>query len=85
MNMTPQELVTRFIETRDAIRAAFRLENEYIYPVCAQIFLAADRPVEAERLDRCKALVKSSTGPFSIPSASMFAQRTVSGPAATAV
>ena len=65
MNMTSQELVTRFIETRDTIRAAFRLENEYVYPLCAQIFLAADRPVEAERLDRCKALVKGSTGPFS--------------------
>ena len=65
MNMTPQELVDRFIENRDAIHAAFRMENEYIYPVCAQIFLAADRPVEAERLDECKALVKSSSSIFS--------------------
>ena len=65
MNKTPQELVDRFIETRDAVRAAFRMENEYIYPVCAQIFLAADKPVEAERLDRCKTLVKSSTSVFS--------------------
>ena len=65
MNKTPQELVDRFIETRDAVRAAFRMENEYIYPVCAQIFLAADKPVEAEQLDRCKALVKSSTSVFS--------------------
>ena len=48
MNKTPEELVNRFIETRDAIRAAFRMESEYIYPVCAQIFLAADKPVEAE-------------------------------------
>ena len=58
-------LVRRFIEARDAIRAAFKMESEYIYPVCAQIFLAADRPVEAEQLERCKALVKSTTGPFS--------------------
>ena len=65
MNKTPEELVNRFIETRDAIRAAFRMESEYIYPVCAQIFLAADKPVEAERLDRCKTLVKSSTSVFS--------------------
>ena len=65
MNKTPEELVSRFIETRDAIRAAFRMESEYIYPVCAQIFLAADKPVEAERLDRCKTLVKSSTSVFS--------------------
>lgn len=65
MQTTPQELVARFIENRDAVHAAFRLENDYAYPVCAQIFLAADRPVEAERLDRCKALVKSTTGPFS--------------------
>lgn len=65
MNEDLQVLVTRFIENRDAIRAAFRMENSYIYPVCAQIFLLADRPVEAERLERCKALVKSGTGPFS--------------------
>ena len=58
-------LVRRFIEARDAIRAAFKMESEYIYPVCAQIFLAADQPVEAEQLERCKALVKSTTGPFS--------------------
>ena len=65
MNKPPQELVDRFIETRDAVRAAFRMENEYIYPVCAQIFLAADKPVEIEQLERCKALVKSSTSVFS--------------------
>ena len=65
MNKTPEELVNQFIETRNVIRAAFRMENEYIYPVCAQIFMAADKPVEAERLDRCKALMKSSTGVFS--------------------
>ncbi len=65
MNKTPHELVDRFIETRDAVRAAFRMENEYIYPVCAQIFLAADKPVEIEQLERCKALVKSSTSVFS--------------------
>ena len=65
MNKTPQELVDRFIETRDAVRAAFRMENEYIYPVCAQIYLAADKPVEIEQLERCKALVKSSTSVFS--------------------
>ena len=65
MNESLQALVARFIEDRDAIRAAFKLENDYIYPVCAQIFLAADRPVERERLAECKALVKSTTGVFS--------------------
>ena len=65
MNESLQALVARFIEDRDAIRAAFKLENDYIYPVCAQIFLAADRPVERERLEECKALVKSTTGVFS--------------------
>ena len=65
MNETLQARAARFIEDRDAIRAVFKLESDYIYPVCAQIFLAADRPVERERLERCKALVKSTTGPFS--------------------
>ena len=35
------------------------------WSVCAQIFLAADKPVEIEQLERCKALVKSSTSVFS--------------------
>ena len=65
MHTNPEELVARFIEARDAVRAVFRWENDYTYPICAQIFLAADRPVEAEKLERCKALVKSTTGPFS--------------------
>ena len=65
MHTNPQELVARFIEARDGIRSAFRLGNDYIYPVCAQIFLTADRPVEEARLKQCKAMVKSTTGPFS--------------------
>ena len=65
MHTNPEELVTRFIENRDAVRAAFRWENEYIYPACAQVYLIADRAVDRERLESCKALVKSSTGPFS--------------------
>ena len=65
MKESPRELVARFIETRDAIRAVFRMESEYMYPACAQIYLAADRPVEAEHLEKCKALVKSTTGIFS--------------------
>ena len=65
MNETLQALALRFIENRDAIRAVFRMENDYIYPVCAQIFLAADLTVEKERLEACKALVKSTTGVFS--------------------
>ena len=65
MNENMQGLVDRFIENRDALRAAFRWESAYIYPVCAQFFLAAGRPVEREKLERGKALVKSTTGPFS--------------------
>ena len=65
MNERLQELAARFIEDRDAIHAAFKLESEYMYPVCAQIFLAADRPVDREQLERCKDLVKSTTGLFS--------------------
>ena len=65
MNERLQALAARFIEDRDAIRAVFKLESEYIYPVCAQIFLAADKPVDRERLESCKALVKSTTGLFS--------------------
>lgn len=65
MNETKEALAARFIEDRDAVHAAFRLENDYIYPVCAHIYLAAHKSVDRARLDECKALVKSTTGPFS--------------------
>ena len=65
MNELLQERAARFIENRDAIRAVFKLENDYIYPVCAHIYLAANRSVEREQLERCRALVKSTTGLFS--------------------
>ena len=65
MTEQPQALVDRFVQARDAIRAAFRMESDYMYPVCASVFLAADRPVEPEELDRCKRLVKESVGIFS--------------------
>ena len=65
MTEHPQALVDRFVQARDAIRAAFRMESDYMYPVCASVFLAADRPVEPEELDRCKRLVKESVGIFS--------------------
>ena len=65
MNESLQALGARFVEDRDAVRDAFKLENDYIYPVCAQIFLAADRSVDRTRLEECKALVKSTTGIFS--------------------
>lgn len=65
MHTDLEELVTRFIETRDAIRDVFRWENQYIYPACAHIFLTAGRAMDREQLESCKALVKSTTGPFS--------------------
>lgn len=65
MKEQAQALVDRFVQARDAIRAAFRMESDYMYPVCASVFLAADRPVEPEELDRCKKLVKGSVGIFS--------------------
>ena len=65
MHTDLEELVTRFIETRDAIRDVFRWENQYIYPACTHIFLTAGRAMDRERLESCKALVKSTTGPFS--------------------
>jgi hypothetical protein len=65
MHMPQEELITRFMKARDDLRTEFRWENDYIYPVCALIYLTAGRPVEREKLERCKALVKSTAGPFS--------------------
>ena len=62
MNMDLEALVTRFIENRDAVRAAAPGENKAIYPVCSLIYLAADKPVEKASLDQCKTMLRKTSG-----------------------
>ena len=65
MNITLQTLCEDFIRNRDTVKAAFRWESSYIYPVCASIF--TDRRVKADtdKLYKCRDILKARTGAFS--------------------
>lgn len=60
-----QALCDLFIANRDAVKAAFKWDSHYFYPVCANIFTARGVAVEEERLLRCKEIIKEQTGIFS--------------------
>lgn len=60
-----QKRCEEFIENRDEIKKAFRLENTYMFPICANIFCARQIPAREETLRRCNDLLKSYTSAFS--------------------
>lgn len=65
MRESLQALCERFIENRETVKQAFRMESSYIYPVCANIFCARGVPADIDRLEAAKALIKEKTGIFS--------------------
>ena len=60
-----QKRCEEFIENRDEIKKAFRLENTYMFPICANIFCARQIPAREETLCRCNDLLKEHTSVFS--------------------
>lgn len=58
-------LCEKFIENRDTMKSAFRWENDYIYPVCAAVFIDKRKTVSVEQMKRCGDMLKSQTGIFS--------------------
>lgn len=65
MNAALQTTVDRYIESREAVKSVFRMENEYSFPVAANIYVTAGMPVDTERLTDCKRLIKEKAGIFS--------------------
>lgn len=65
MNAALQTTVDRYTEAREAVKSVFRMENEYSFPVAANIYITADMPVDSARLADCKRLIKEETGIFS--------------------
>ena len=65
MKTVQQEICTRFIQNRDTLKAAFKLENNTIYPVCAAQITGRGRTVEPERLTLAKRTLKQETSVFS--------------------
>jgi len=54
-----------FIENRDSIKAAFKWDSAYIYPLCAFIYTAKEMRVDVDLLRNCLDLLKQNTGVFS--------------------
>ncbi|MBQ3668892.1 MAG: DUF4003 domain-containing protein [Clostridia bacterium] len=65
MKASLQDLCNRFIEARDLIKHTFKWENNYIHPVCANLFCAKGVAPEADKLRACRDLINSKTGIFS--------------------
>lgn len=59
------EQCTAFIENRDLVKAAFRMESSYMYPICAAIITDKGKRADPERLRLCRDILKSQTGAFS--------------------
>ena len=54
-----------YAANREAVKAAFRWDNKALYSVGANIFCAAGKPAEAERLKECRQVIKKHTRIFS--------------------
>ncbi len=65
MKESLQTLCELFIEYRGTIKSVFKMDSEYLYPACADIFLAMGRAPEEELLSDCRRMVKNSVGIFS--------------------
>ena len=53
------------IRNRDLLKKQFRWESDYLYPVCANIFLTEGASPDSERLADCNRMIKESVGIFS--------------------
>lgn len=54
-----------FIADRDVIQSVFFWDYPTLYPVCAAVFAGSGTRADADRLKRCRQLLKEKTGLFS--------------------
>jgi len=57
-----ENLCQDYISNRDAVKEAFRWENDALNAVCANIFCARGKTADTERLKECLKIIKGSTG-----------------------
>ena len=62
MNNNTEQITMDFIENRDTVKKAFKLDSSYIYPVAANIFCAAGIKADENRLRECKSIIKKNAG-----------------------
>ena len=62
MKTTINQITQDFIENRDIIKKAVKLESSYIYPVAANVFCAAGVKADAYKLAECKKIIRKNAG-----------------------
>ena len=62
MKNNTKQITQDFIENRDTIKKAMKLESSYIYPVAANIFCAAGVKADEDKLRECRKIIKKNAG-----------------------
>ncbi|SEH75159.1 Protein of unknown function [Ruminococcus flavefaciens] len=57
-----KQITMDFIENRDIIKKAVKMESTYIYPVAANVFCAAGVKADEDKLKECKKIIKKNAG-----------------------
>lgn len=57
-----KQIIMDFIENRDIIKKAVKMESTYIYPVAANVFCAAGVKADEDKLKECKKIIKKNAG-----------------------
>ena len=60
-----QALCESFIVNRDTVKRVYKIESDYVYPCCANVFTARGLGADEEMLQECKRIIKSQAGIFS--------------------
>lgn len=71
-----QKLCDNFIENREEVKKAFKIEHDLVYPVCSNIFLSHGKKADAEVIKECKRYIKDRTSFISNFRGTMFAPMT---------
>lgn len=65
MKESLKNLCDSLVENRQTVKSVFPLENNYIYPVCAEIFTEKQLYADVDKLENCRRILKEQTGIFS--------------------
>ena len=57
-----EKLCQEYIAGRDAVKSAFRWDNDALHNVCANLFCACGKTADTERLKECRKIIKTHTG-----------------------
>lgn len=65
MRESLQERCEAFIDNRNLVKSAFKMESSYMYPICSAIITDSGKRADPERMRQCRDILKQQTGAFS--------------------